>query len=65
MKQALIADSFAAMFCSLIGTSTTTSYIESAAGVGFRGQARSGGTRRAVCDQVRGDGLSESLERTA
>jgi AGZA family xanthine/uracil permease-like MFS transporter len=33
MKQALIADSFAAMFGALIGTSTTTSYIESAAGV--------------------------------
>jgi AGZA family xanthine/uracil permease-like MFS transporter len=32
MKQALISDSFAAMFGSLIGTSTTTSYIESAAG---------------------------------
>jgi len=33
MKEALISDSFAAMFGSLIGTSTTTSYIESAAGV--------------------------------
>src|SRR6195256_5621963 len=33
MKQALLADSFAAMFGALIGTSTTTSYIESAAGV--------------------------------
>ncbi|MGD9769116.1 MAG: NCS2 family permease [Pseudolabrys sp.] len=33
MKQALISDSFAAMFGSLIGTSTTTSYIESAAGI--------------------------------
>jgi AGZA family xanthine/uracil permease-like MFS transporter len=33
MKQALISDSFAAMFGALIGTSTTTSYIESAAGV--------------------------------
>ena len=32
MKQALISDSFAAMFGSLIGTSTTTSYIESALG---------------------------------
>jgi AGZA family xanthine/uracil permease-like MFS transporter len=32
MKQALVADSFAAIFGSLIGTSTTTSYIESAAG---------------------------------
>src|SRR5262249_27402164 len=28
MKEALISDSFAAMFGSLIGTSTTTSYIE-------------------------------------
>ena len=37
MKQALIADSFAAMFGSLIGTSTTTSYIESAAGVAAGG----------------------------
>jgi AGZA family xanthine/uracil permease-like MFS transporter len=33
MKQALISDSFAAMFGSLIGTSTTTSYIESASGI--------------------------------
>ena len=33
MKEALVSDSFAAMFGSLIGTSTTTSYIESAAGV--------------------------------
>src|SRR5262245_58958358 len=32
MREALISDSFAAMFGSLIGTSTTTSYIESAAG---------------------------------
>ena len=32
MKQALISDSFAAIFGSLIGTSTTTSYIDSAAG---------------------------------
>jgi len=38
MKQALIADSFAAMFGSLIGTSTTTSYIESAAGVSAGGR---------------------------
>jgi AGZA family xanthine/uracil permease-like MFS transporter len=37
MPQALIADSFAAMFGSLIGTSTTTSYIESAAGVSAGG----------------------------
>jgi AGZA family xanthine/uracil permease-like MFS transporter len=38
MRQALIADSFAAMFGSLIGTSTTTSYIESAAGVAAGGR---------------------------
>jgi AGZA family xanthine/uracil permease-like MFS transporter len=38
MKQALVADSFAAMFGSLIGTSTTTSYIESAAGVAAGGR---------------------------
>lgn len=38
MKQALIADSFAAMFGSVIGTSTTTSYIESAAGVSAGGR---------------------------
>ena len=38
MKQALIADSFAAMFGSTIGTSTTTSYIESAAGVSAGGR---------------------------
>src|SRR4249919_2377217 len=38
MKQALLADSFAAMFGSLIGTSTTTSYIESAAGVSAGGR---------------------------
>ena len=44
MKQALIADSFAAMFGSLIGTSTTTSYIESAAGVSAGG--RTGPDRR-------------------
>src|SRR6195256_2057098 len=37
MREALIADSFAAMFGSLIGTSTTTSYIESAAGVSAGG----------------------------
>jgi adenine/guanine/hypoxanthine permease len=39
MKQALIADSFAAMFGALIGTSTTTSYIESAAGVAAGGRS--------------------------
>src|SRR5215472_6898489 len=38
MKQALVADSFAAMFGSLSGTSTTTSYIESAAGVAAGGR---------------------------
>ena len=38
MKQALIADSFAAMFGALIGTATTTSYIESAAGVSAGGR---------------------------
>ncbi len=38
MKQALIADSFAAMFGSAIGTSTTTSYIESASGVAAGGR---------------------------
>jgi adenine/guanine/hypoxanthine permease len=38
MRQALIADSFAAMFGSTIGTSTTTSYIESAAGVSAGGR---------------------------
>jgi AGZA family xanthine/uracil permease-like MFS transporter len=38
MKEALISDSFAAMFGSLVGTSTTTSYIESAAGVSAGGR---------------------------
>jgi adenine/guanine/hypoxanthine permease len=38
MKQALISDSFAAMFGAAIGTSTTTSYIESAAGVAAGGR---------------------------
>jgi AGZA family xanthine/uracil permease-like MFS transporter len=46
MRQALIADSFAAMFGALIGTSTTTSYIESAAGVAAGG--RTGLTALAV-----------------
>jgi AGZA family xanthine/uracil permease-like MFS transporter len=41
MKQALLADSFAAMFGALIGTSTTTSYIESAAGCCCRRTHRS------------------------
>jgi AGZA family xanthine/uracil permease-like MFS transporter len=38
MREALTADSFAAIFGSLIGTSTTTSYIESAAGVSAGGR---------------------------
>ena len=38
MKEALISDSFAAMFGAVIGTSTTTSYIESAAGVAAGGR---------------------------
>ena len=38
MKQALISDSFAAMFGSAVGTSTTTSYIESSAGVAAGGR---------------------------
>jgi AGZA family xanthine/uracil permease-like MFS transporter len=38
MKQALVADSFATMFGALIGTSTTTSYIESAAGIAAGGR---------------------------
>jgi AGZA family xanthine/uracil permease-like MFS transporter len=38
MRQALISDSFAAMFGALVGTSTTTSYIESTAGVSAGGR---------------------------
>jgi adenine/guanine/hypoxanthine permease len=38
IREALIADSFAAMFGALIGTTTTTSYIESAAGVAAAGR---------------------------
>jgi adenine/guanine/hypoxanthine permease len=38
MKQALISDSFAAMFGAVIGTSTTTSYIESASGIAAGGR---------------------------
>jgi AGZA family xanthine/uracil permease-like MFS transporter len=38
MKEALISDSFAAMFGASIGTSTTTSYIESTAGVAAGGR---------------------------
>ena len=47
MKQALLADSFAAMFGALIGTSTTTSYIESAAGVSAGGRRPDRRVRRA------------------
>jgi AGZA family xanthine/uracil permease-like MFS transporter len=38
MKEALISDSFAAMFGAVIGTSTTTSYIESASGIASGGR---------------------------
>jgi len=38
MGRALVADSAAALFGSLLGTSTTTSYIESAAGVSAGGR---------------------------
>ena len=38
MREALISDSFAAMLGSLLGTSTTTSYIESAAGANAGGR---------------------------
>lgn len=38
MREALVADSFAAMGGALLGTSTTTSYIESAAGVSAGGR---------------------------
>jgi AGZA family xanthine/uracil permease-like MFS transporter len=38
LRQALAADSFAAMFGALIGTSTTMSYIESASGVAAGGR---------------------------
>src|SRR5205807_6310277 len=38
MKEALISDSFAAMFGALVGTSTTLSYIESSAGVSAGGR---------------------------
>jgi adenine/guanine/hypoxanthine permease len=38
MKEALISDSFAAMFGAAVGTSTTTSYIESASGVSAGGR---------------------------
>ena len=48
MKEALISDSFAAMFGAAIGTSTTTSYIESAAGVSAGG--RTGLTAAFVVD---------------
>jgi AGZA family xanthine/uracil permease-like MFS transporter len=51
MREALIADSFAAMFGALIGTSTTTSYIESAAGVaaGVLRAARRDDPRLCIC----------------
>nr|MBA2814658.1 histone acetyltransferase [Candidatus Pantoea persica] len=38
MSRALVADSAAALFGSLLGTSTTTSYVESAAGVSAGGR---------------------------
>jgi AGZA family xanthine/uracil permease-like MFS transporter len=38
MREALVSDSFAAMLGSLIGTSTTTSYIESSTGVSAGGR---------------------------
>jgi adenine/guanine/hypoxanthine permease len=38
MREALISDSFAAIFGSMIGTSTTTSYIESASGIAAGGR---------------------------
>ncbi len=38
MGRALVADSAAALFGSLLGTSTTTSYVESAAGVSAGGR---------------------------
>lgn len=38
MGKALVADSMAALFGSLLGTSTTTSYVESAAGVSAGGR---------------------------
>jgi adenine/guanine/hypoxanthine permease len=49
MKQALLADSFAAMFGALIGTSTTTSYIESAAGVSAGGRTGLTAVFVAIC----------------
>jgi adenine/guanine/hypoxanthine permease len=55
MKQALVADSFAAMFGSLIGTSTTTSYIESAAGVRRRRAHRA--DRAFCCAALRGSAV--------
>src|SRR5205823_3760185 len=49
MKEALISDSFAAIFGSLIGTSTTTSYIESAAGVQAGGRTGLTAVVVAIC----------------
>jgi adenine/guanine/hypoxanthine permease len=49
MKEALISDSFAAIFGSLIGTSTTTSYIESAAGVAAGGRTGLTAVAVALC----------------
>jgi adenine/guanine/hypoxanthine permease len=49
MKQALISDSFAAIFGSLIGTSTTTSYIDSAAGVAAGGRTGLTAVVVAIC----------------
>jgi AGZA family xanthine/uracil permease-like MFS transporter len=49
MRQALLSDSFAAMFGSLIGTSTTTSYIESASGVQAGGRTGLTAVFVAIC----------------
>jgi adenine/guanine/hypoxanthine permease len=49
MKQALISDSFAAMFGAAIGTSTTTSYIESAAGIQAGGRTGLTAVFVAIC----------------
>lgn len=49
MKQALTADSFAAMGGSLLGTSTTTSYIESSAGVQAGGRTGLTAVVVAIC----------------
>ncbi len=49
MQQALISDSFAAMGGSLLGTSTTTSYIESSAGVQAGGRTGLTAAVVAIC----------------